>query len=34
MKLFYDNKATNSITNNPIQHESTKHVEIDRQFIK
>ena len=34
MKLFCDNKATISIANNPIQHDRTKHVEIDRHFIK
>jgi hypothetical protein len=32
--LYYDNKATINITNNPIQHDRTKHVEIDRHFIK
>ncbi|KAA0041484.1 protein GUCD1 isoform X1 [Cucumis melo var. makuwa] len=34
MKLFCDNKASISITNNPIQHDRTKHVGIDRHFIK
>ena len=34
MKLFCDNKATISIANNPIQYDCTKHVEIDRHFIK
>ncbi|KAA0055540.1 putative mitochondrial protein [Cucumis melo var. makuwa] len=34
MKLFSDNKATISIANNPIQHDRTKHVEIDKHFIK
>ena len=29
MKLFCDNKATISIANNLIQHDKTKHVEID-----
>ncbi|KAA0061129.1 reverse transcriptase [Cucumis melo var. makuwa] len=34
LKLFYDNKATITIANNPLQHDRTKHVEIDRYFIK
>ncbi|KAL0548434.1 hypothetical protein IC582_012885 [Cucumis melo] len=34
MKLFCDNKAAISIANNPIQHDRTKYVEIDRHFIK
>ncbi|TYK01385.1 putative mitochondrial protein [Cucumis melo var. makuwa] len=34
MKLFSDNKATISIANNPVQHDRTKHVEIDKHFIK
>ncbi|TYK23464.1 putative retroelement pol polyprotein [Cucumis melo var. makuwa] len=34
MKLFCDNKATISMTNNPIQHDRTKHVEINRHFIE
>ena len=34
MKLFFDNKATTSIAINPVQHDKTKHVEIDRHFIK
>ena len=34
MKLYCDNKAAISMTHNPVQHDSTKHVEIDRHFIK
>ena len=34
MKLFCDNKATISIDNNPVQHDRTKHVEVDTHFIK
>jgi hypothetical protein len=32
--LYCDNKAAISIVNNPVQHDGTKHVEIDRHFIK
>jgi hypothetical protein len=32
--LYCDNKAAINIANNPIQHDRTKHVEIDRHFIK
>lgn len=34
MRLYCDNKAVISIAQNPIQHDRTKHVEIDRHFIK
>ncbi|KAA0064804.1 Cysteine-rich RLK (receptor-like protein kinase) 8 [Cucumis melo var. makuwa] len=34
LKLFCDNKTTISIANNPVQHDRTKHVEIDWHFIK
>ncbi|KAJ8773456.1 hypothetical protein K2173_004286 [Erythroxylum novogranatense] len=34
MKLFCDNKSAISIAHNPIQHDRTKHIEVDRHFIK
>nr|AAP54332.2 retrotransposon protein, putative, unclassified [Oryza sativa Japonica Group] len=34
MKLWCDNKSAINIANNPVQHDRTKHVEIDRFFIK
>ena len=34
MKLYCDSKAVISIAHNPIQLDRTKHVEIDRHFIK
>ena len=34
MKLYYDNKATISVAHNPILHDRTKHVEVDKHFIK
>ncbi|XP_016162075.1 uncharacterized protein LOC107604880 [Arachis ipaensis] len=33
-QLKCDNKATISISENPVQHDRTKHVEVDRHFIK
>ncbi|KAJ0621554.1 putative RNA-directed DNA polymerase [Helianthus annuus] len=29
-----DNKAAIQISENPVQHDRTKHVEVDRHFIK
>ena len=34
MKLYCDNKASISIAQNLVQHDRTKHAEIDRHFIK
>ena len=33
-KLFCDNTATIDISENPVQHDQTKHVEVDRHFMK
>ena len=33
-ELYCDNKAAISISENSVQHEGTKHDEIDRHFIK
>ena len=34
MKLYSDNKVTISTANNLVQHDRTKHVKINRHFIK
>ena len=34
MKLYCDNKAAISISHNPVLHDRTKHVEVDKHFIK
>ena len=34
MKVYCDNKATINIAHNLVQHNRTKHVEVDRHFIK
>ena len=34
MNLYCDNRATIQIAHNLVQHNQTKHIEIDRHFIK
>ncbi|RVW12608.1 Copia protein [Vitis vinifera] len=34
MKLYCDNKAAISVAHNPVLHDRTKHVEVDKHFIK
>lgn len=34
MKLFCDSKSVSSNAHNLVQHDTTKHVEIDRHFIE
>ena len=34
LRIFYDNKTAISIAHNPVHHDYTKHVEVDRHFIK
>ena len=34
IKLYCDNKAAICISHNPVQHDKTKHIEVDRHFIK
>nr|KYP42345.1 Copia protein [Cajanus cajan] len=34
MQLYCDNKSAMSIVHNPIQHDKTKHIKINRHFIK
>ena len=34
MLLHCDNKAAIAIANNLVQHDRTKHLEVDRHFIK
>ena len=34
VNLYCDNKAAISIAHNPVQHDRTKNVEVDRHFIK
>ena len=34
MSLYYDNTSAITIAHNLVQHDRTKHVEIDRHFVK
>ncbi|KAI5340362.1 hypothetical protein L3X38_019636 [Prunus dulcis] len=34
MELHCDNKSAIDIAHNPVQHDRTKHVEVDKYFIK
>ena len=34
MRLYYDNKPEISIAHDPVQHDRTKHIEIDKHFIE
>ncbi|KAG8496181.1 hypothetical protein CXB51_009524 [Gossypium anomalum] len=34
MKLYCENKSAINIAHNPVQHDRTKHIEVDRHFIK
>ena len=34
MLLYCDNQEAREIANNPIQHDRTKHIEVDQHFIK
>ena len=34
MRLHYDKKSTINIAHNPIQHDQTRHVKVDRYFVK
>jgi len=34
LRVYCDNKAAINISHNPVHHDRTKHVEVDRHFIK
>ena len=33
MQLYYNSRATISIAHNPVHHDITKHMEVDKHFI-
>lgn len=34
MRLYCDNRFAINVAHNPVKHDRTKHVEVDRHFIK
>ena len=34
MRLYCDDKSVINIAHNPVQHDQTKHTEVNRHFIK
>ena len=34
LRVYCDNKPAINISHNPVHHDRTKHVEVDRHFIK
>ena len=34
LRIYCDNKVAINISHNPVHHDRTKHVEIDKHFIK
>ena len=34
MRVYCDNKAAISIAHNPVLHDRTKHIEVDKHFIR
>ncbi|KAL9433463.1 hypothetical protein AB3S75_028316 [Citrus x aurantiifolia] len=34
IKIYCDNKAAISIAHNPVLHDRTKHIKVDKHFIK
>lgn len=34
MRFYCDNKSAINIIHNPVQHDCTEHIEVERHFIK